>query len=223
MATARHASHRMDALERRIAELEARSQPLGKTCPECHAFGLERYVLRTAFGGQGLQMMRCRFCAFAEAEMPASASSLPRAPSAAKDGGPAVNSQERRSAAPRRTEGRLVRRRKSDRAPRGCWVRPPGQTGALGRGANKRAMLLRSLDFGKGLRRERLRLALRGAIEEGVNLRRLLGLGEHTPAVTVFSPSRSRRLACDRQFVLSVRNTRRHVSDGPRGFNAIHL
>ena len=99
MATARHASHRMDALERRIAELEAQSQPLGKTCPECHAFGLESYVLRTVFGGRGLQMTRCRFCAFAEEEMPASASSLPRAPSAAKDGGPAVNSQERRSAA----------------------------------------------------------------------------------------------------------------------------
>ena len=87
MATARHASHRMDVLERRIAELEAQSQPLGKTCPECHAFGLERYVLRTAFGGQGLQMMRCRFCGFAEEKMPASARGLSRAPIAAKDGG----------------------------------------------------------------------------------------------------------------------------------------
>ena len=87
MATARHASHRMDVLERRIAELEAQSQPLGKTCPECHAFGLESYVLRTAFGGQGLQMMRCRFCDFAEEKMPASASSLPHAPIAAKDTG----------------------------------------------------------------------------------------------------------------------------------------
>jgi hypothetical protein len=87
MATARHASHRMDALELRIAKLEAQSQPLGKTCPKCHAFGLESYVLRTAFDGQGLQMMRCRFCAFAEEKMPASASSLPRAPIAAKGRG----------------------------------------------------------------------------------------------------------------------------------------
>jgi hypothetical protein len=85
MAAARHASHRMDALERRIAKLEAQSRPLGKTCPQCHAFGLESYVLRTAFGGQGLQMMRCRFCDFAEEKMPASASSLPRAAIAAKD------------------------------------------------------------------------------------------------------------------------------------------
>ena len=87
MATARHASHRMDALERRIANLEAQSQPLGKTCPKCHAFGLENYVLRTAFDGQGLQMMRCQFCDFAEEKMPAVASSLPRAPIAAKDRG----------------------------------------------------------------------------------------------------------------------------------------
>jgi hypothetical protein len=87
MATARHASHQIDALERRVAKLEAQSQPLGKTCPQCHAFGLESYVLRTAFDGQGLQMMRCRFCAFAEEKMPTSASSLPRAPIAAKDGG----------------------------------------------------------------------------------------------------------------------------------------
>jgi hypothetical protein len=68
----------MDALERRIAKLEAQSQPLGKTCPQCHAFGLESYVLRTAFGGQGLQMVRCRFCDFAEEEMPTSVSSLPQ-------------------------------------------------------------------------------------------------------------------------------------------------
>jgi hypothetical protein len=66
MATTRPASDRMDALERRIAKLEAQSQPLGKTCPKCHAFGLENYVRRTAFGGQGLQMIRCRFCDFAE-------------------------------------------------------------------------------------------------------------------------------------------------------------
>jgi hypothetical protein len=77
--------HRMDALERRIAKLEAQSQPLGKTCPQCHAFGLESYVLRTAFDGQELQMVRCRFCAFDEEKMPASVSSLPRAPIA--DGG----------------------------------------------------------------------------------------------------------------------------------------
>jgi hypothetical protein len=77
----------MDALEQRIAKLEAQSQPLGKTCPQCHAFGLESYVLRTAFDGQGLQMVRCRFCAFAEEKMPASASSLPRAPIAAMDRG----------------------------------------------------------------------------------------------------------------------------------------
>ena len=63
------ASLRMDALERRIAKLEAHSRPLGKTCPQCHAFGLESYVLRTAFGGQGLQMVRCQFCEFAEEEM----------------------------------------------------------------------------------------------------------------------------------------------------------
>jgi len=69
--------HRIDALERRIAKLEAQSQPLGKTCPECHAFGLESYVLRTAFNGHGLQMVKCRFCAFAEEKMPSSASSLP--------------------------------------------------------------------------------------------------------------------------------------------------
>ena len=61
MTTTRPASDRMDALERRIAKLEAQSQPLAKTCPKCHAFGLESYVRRTAFDGQGLQMMRCRF------------------------------------------------------------------------------------------------------------------------------------------------------------------
>jgi hypothetical protein len=60
MATTRPASHQIDALERRVAELEAQSQPLGKTCPKCHAFGLESYVR------QGLQMIRCRFCDFAE-------------------------------------------------------------------------------------------------------------------------------------------------------------
>jgi hypothetical protein len=87
MATTRHAFDRMDALERRIAKLEAQSQPIGKTCPKCHAFGLESYVRRTAFDGQGLQMMRCRFCDFAEEKMPASASSLPHAPIAAKDTG----------------------------------------------------------------------------------------------------------------------------------------
>jgi hypothetical protein len=76
MATARHASHRLDALERRIGKLEAQSQPLRKMCPECHAFGLESYVLRPALGGQGLQMIRCLFCAFAEEKMPASASSF---------------------------------------------------------------------------------------------------------------------------------------------------
>jgi hypothetical protein len=78
MATSRHALDRMDALERRIAKLEAQSQPLGKTCPKCHAFGLESYVRRTALDGQGLQMIRCRFCAFAEKKMAVSASSLPR-------------------------------------------------------------------------------------------------------------------------------------------------
>ena len=77
MATTRPASHRMDALERRIAKLEAQSQPLGKTCPKCHAFGLESYVRRTAFDGQGLQMMRCRFCDFAEEKRHGAASSLP--------------------------------------------------------------------------------------------------------------------------------------------------
>jgi hypothetical protein len=97
--------HRMDALERRIAKLEAQSQPLGKTCPQCHAFGLESYVLRTAFDGQELQMVRCRFCAFAEEKMPTSASNLPRAPIAAKDGGtPSItkNRSERPSAMNRR-------------------------------------------------------------------------------------------------------------------------
>jgi hypothetical protein len=63
MATARPASHQTDALERRVAKLEAQSLPLGKTCPKCHAFGLESYM------SQGLQMMRCRFCAFAEEKM----------------------------------------------------------------------------------------------------------------------------------------------------------
>jgi|SRR5690348_3721516 hypothetical protein len=67
--TDRPASDRMDALERRIAKLEAQSQPLGKACPKCHAFGLESYVRRTAFDGQGLQMMRCRFCDFDEENM----------------------------------------------------------------------------------------------------------------------------------------------------------
>lgn len=69
MTTTRPASDRMDALERRIAKLEAQSQPLAKTCPKCHAFGLESYVRRTAFDGQGLQMMRCRFCDFAEGKV----------------------------------------------------------------------------------------------------------------------------------------------------------
>jgi hypothetical protein len=69
MATTRPASDRMDALERRIVKLEAQSQPLGKTCPKCHAFGLESYERDTAFDGQGLQMMRCRFCDFAEETM----------------------------------------------------------------------------------------------------------------------------------------------------------
>ena len=70
MATTRRpASDRMDALERRIAKLEAQSQPLGKTCPKCHAFGLESYVRHTAFDGQGLQMVRCQFCDFAEEKM----------------------------------------------------------------------------------------------------------------------------------------------------------
>jgi hypothetical protein len=63
MATTRRASHQIDALERRIAKLEAKSQPLGKTCPKCHAFGLEGYVRR------GLQMIRCRFCDFDEEKM----------------------------------------------------------------------------------------------------------------------------------------------------------
>ncbi len=78
MATRRHSLDRMDALERRIAKLEAQSEPLGKTCPKCHAFGLENHVRRTVFDGQGVQMMRCRFCDFAEEKMAASTSSLPR-------------------------------------------------------------------------------------------------------------------------------------------------
>jgi hypothetical protein len=82
MTTARHASRR--TLEQRIAKLEAQSQPLGKTCPQCHAFGVESYLLRTA-DGQELQMVRCRFCAFAEQKMPASASRLSRASIAAKN------------------------------------------------------------------------------------------------------------------------------------------
>jgi hypothetical protein len=131
MATARHASHRMDALERRIAELEAQSQPLGKTCPECHAFGLESYVLRTAFGGQGLQMMRCRFCAFAEAEMPASASSLLRAPSAAKDGGPPSTPKSGGQPPLRRTGGRVVGQPEARQEPRAGV--------GFGRGADWRA------------------------------------------------------------------------------------
>ncbi len=77
MTTTRPASDRMDALERRIAKLEAQSQPLAKTCPKCHAFGLESYVRRTAFDGQGLQMMRCRFCDFAEEKRYGDASRLP--------------------------------------------------------------------------------------------------------------------------------------------------
>jgi hypothetical protein len=63
MATTRPASHRIDTLERRIAKLEAQSQPPGKTCPQCHVFGLEGYMR------QGLQMIRCRFCDFAEEKM----------------------------------------------------------------------------------------------------------------------------------------------------------
>ena len=63
MASARPASHQIDALERRIAKLEAQSQPPGKTCPKCHAFGLENYV------HQGLQIMRCHFCDFQEEKM----------------------------------------------------------------------------------------------------------------------------------------------------------
>jgi hypothetical protein len=63
MATTRPASHRIDALERRVEKLEAQSQPLGKTCPKCHAFGLESYLR------QGLQMIGCRFCDFAEEKM----------------------------------------------------------------------------------------------------------------------------------------------------------
>ena len=66
MATTRPSSERIDALERRIAKLEAQSQPLGKTCPECHAFGLEVAVRHAAFDGRGFQMIRCRFCDFAE-------------------------------------------------------------------------------------------------------------------------------------------------------------
>jgi hypothetical protein len=102
--------HRMDALERRIAKLEAQSQPLGKTCPECHAFGLESYMLRTAFDGQELQMVRCRFCAFDEEKMPAIASSLPRAPIAAKDGGMPSITKNRGEPHSRRTAARVVRR-----------------------------------------------------------------------------------------------------------------
>jgi hypothetical protein len=63
MASTTPASHRIDALERRVVELETQSQPPGKTCPKCHAFGLERYVR------QGLQMTRCRFCDFDEEKM----------------------------------------------------------------------------------------------------------------------------------------------------------
>ena len=66
MATPRPSSDRMDALERRLAKLEAQSKPLGKMCPKCHAFGLEIYVRRTASEGKGLQMIRCRFCDIAE-------------------------------------------------------------------------------------------------------------------------------------------------------------
>jgi hypothetical protein len=63
MPTTTPASHQIDALERRVAKLEAQSQPLGKTCPKCHAFGLGSYVRK------GLQMMRCRFCDFEEEKM----------------------------------------------------------------------------------------------------------------------------------------------------------
>jgi hypothetical protein len=68
MATTRNASDRMDALERRIAKLEAQLQPPGKACPKCHAFGLESYVRHAAFDGQGLRMIRCHFCDFAGEE-----------------------------------------------------------------------------------------------------------------------------------------------------------
>jgi hypothetical protein len=67
----RIAERRMDALEQRIAKLESASQPLGATCPKCRAFGFrfESYVPRTAFGGNRVHMMKCRFCGFAEEKM----------------------------------------------------------------------------------------------------------------------------------------------------------
>ncbi len=77
MATTTPSSARMDALERRIAKLEGQSQPLGKLCPKCHAFGLEVFVHHTAIEGKGLQMMRCRFCDFAEEKRYGDASRLP--------------------------------------------------------------------------------------------------------------------------------------------------
>jgi hypothetical protein len=77
MATSKPTSDRLNALERRMAKLEAQSQPLGQACPKCHAFGFESYVPQTIFDGKGLRMMRCRFCNFAEEEWVTSARSAP--------------------------------------------------------------------------------------------------------------------------------------------------
>jgi hypothetical protein len=125
MATARRASPRIDALERRIAKLEAQSQPLGKTCPECHAFGLESYVLRTASGGKGLQMVRCRFCAFAEEKLPASASGLSRTPIAADHEG-----------TPSTTKGRGQPPSAKNRPPSRTTAKKPRGSVGLHRGAD---------------------------------------------------------------------------------------
>ena len=59
------AEQRMDALEQRIAKLEFQSRPLGAMCPKCRAFGFrfDRY------GGQSLNVMKCRFCGFTEEKL----------------------------------------------------------------------------------------------------------------------------------------------------------
>jgi hypothetical protein len=48
-------------------------------------------------------------------------------------------------------------------------------------------------------------------------------LREQAPAVLILSPSRRERFTGDRQPVIAVGNTQRHISDGPEGFNSVHL
>ena len=54
MITIKAASNGMNALELRIAKLEAASQPMGGLCPKCDAFGfrVESDVARVPFGAK---------------------------------------------------------------------------------------------------------------------------------------------------------------------------